>query len=304
MAALYYTAGILGSTLLLMIYYLRTIPSRNLVTHMRFAEVTETLAKAFPFAIGAFITQVNYNFGTFALGLYLTHKEVGVFSASYKIILFMWAFVVVAASNAILPLLVKTYREDKARFLVATRKIAQRFLLVGIGIGAGGTAVGDRVIQFLYSSTYEESSVVLQLGMWIVTVVMLRVVFENALIASGAESVYSKGFLLAGALTLIGNLALVSVAGILSPILVSLIVETFLLIFFLVRSQVLSASSLVNMSIRPVLAAVIMALTITALPFHILLLIPAGALIYFALLLTFRCISIQEVGRIVGSLIH
>ena len=300
-AALYYVLGILGSSFLLLTWYLKTSPPWGGLHGITFRGLRETFLSAFPFAIGAFITQVNYNFGTFTLGLFLSDRQVGLFSASYKIILFMWAFVVVAASNAILPLFVRMHSGDIEKDGVTARKIAEYFLFLGIAIGIGGAALGDRLIQFLYPAAYGESLIVLQTGIWIVTIVMLRVVFENALIARGDEGAYSKGFLIAGALTLGGNLALVKVFSILCPIIVSLVAESFLLLFFLFRTKLVSFSSLLKMSIKPAFAGIIMSLAIVPLSFHVLLLIPIGALVYGTLLLLFRCISIKELLHIIQS---
>lgn len=130
-AALYYVLGILGSSFLLLTWYLKTSPPWGGLHGITFRGLRETFLSAFPFAIGAFITQVNYNFGTFTLGLFLSDRQVGLFSASYKIILFMWAFVVVAASNAILPLFVRMHSGDIEKDGVTARKIAEYFLFLG-----------------------------------------------------------------------------------------------------------------------------------------------------------------------------
>ena len=101
-----YVAGIVSAAAVLFVIYHRKFGRFR--GPVNFSRLKRIGVSAFPLAAGSFITQINYNFGTVALGLFLTDEIVGLFSASYKIVLFIWAFAVVAASNAVLPLLARS----------------------------------------------------------------------------------------------------------------------------------------------------------------------------------------------------
>jgi PST family polysaccharide transporter len=74
-AALFYVTGIAAAAALLIGVYFRKF---GLVWgKMDRVALKHTLFAAVPLAAGSFVTQINYNFGTIALGFFLTNKDVG-----------------------------------------------------------------------------------------------------------------------------------------------------------------------------------------------------------------------------------
>jgi O-antigen/teichoic acid export membrane protein len=301
-AAAFYVAGIVVATLVLLFVYLRKFGS--FWGSINGSALKETLRAAVPLAAGSFITQINYNFGTVVLGLFLTDQIVGLFSAAYKIVLFIWAFAVVAASNAVLPLLARSYKESMSEFGDSLKRLFRIFVLIAIPVGIGGTILASRIIGLLYAPEYQKAAIVFQLSIWSVVFVIYRVVFENALIASSSQRSYLVGYVLAGALTVAGNLLLVPVLGLIAPSIVGILSEFVLLTYFVVSCKYIRPLHIVKMTVKPLLAGLLMGLALVLFPLSLIVSLVLGTLVYAVFLLVFRCLTIDEVAGYVHSLVR
>ena len=301
-AAAFYVAGIVVATLVLLFVYLRKFGV--FWGRIRGSTLKKLMKAAAPLAAGSFITQINYNFGTIALGLYLTDEVVGLFSAPYKIVLFIWAFAVVAASNAVLPLLARSYKNSVTEFGDSLKRLFRIFVLLAIPMGVGGTILASQIIGFLYAPEFQKAVIVFQLSIWSVVFVIYRVVFENALIASSSQRNYLVGYVLAGALTIVGNLFLVPLLGLIAPSIVGIISEFVLLSYFVVSCKYIRPLHIVKMTMKPLLAGLLMGLALVLFPLSLLLSLVLGTVVYAAFLLMFRCLTIEEVAGYVHSLVR
>jgi PST family polysaccharide transporter len=301
-AAWFYVIGICATAVVLLIAYM--VKFGAFWGKSRASELRSTLVTAVPLAAGSFITQINYNFGTIALGLFLTDEIVGLFSASYKIVLFIWAFAVVAASNAVLPLLARSYRESAAEFSETLVRLLRVFILIAIPMGIGGSVLASRIIGLLYAPEYQQAAIVLQLSIWAVVFVIYRVVFENALIASSSQRNYLVGYVIAGALTVLGNLILVPSIGLIAPCIVGMVSEFVLLSYFVISCDFVTPLAVLKMTMKPLVAGAIMGLALLVVPLNLFVALAAGSLLYFAMLLALRCLTLEEVAGYVHSLVR
>jgi O-antigen/teichoic acid export membrane protein len=301
-AAGFYVAGIVVASLILLLVYLRKFGV--FWGKVNGSTLKDLMKAAAPLAAGSFITQINYNFGTIALGLYLTDEVVGLFSAPYKIVLFIWAFAVVAASNAVLPLLARSYKNSVTEFGDTLKKLFRIFVLLAIPMGIGGTILAAQIMGFLYAPEFQKAAIVFQLSIWSVVFVVYRVVFENALIASNSQRGYLVGYVLAGVLTIVGNLILVPVLGLIAPSIVGIISEFVLLSYFVVSCKYIRPLHIVKMTVKPLLAGVLMGLALVLFPLSLFLSLVLGTIVYAAFLLLFRCLTIEEVAGYVHSLVR
>lgn len=301
-AASFYVLGICAAAIVLLVVYVKKFGA--FWGRSRGSELKNIVVAAVPLAAGSFITQINYNFGTIALGIFLTDEIVGLFSASYKIVLFIWAFAVVAASNAVLPLLARSYRESTTEFSESLTRLLRLFIFIAIPMGIGGTIMASRIIGFLYAPEFQEGAIVLQLSIWAVVFVIYRVVFENALIASSSQRNYLVGYLIAGVLTVLGNLLLVPILGLIAPSIVGIVSEFVLLSYFVISCNFITPLAILKMTLKPLVAGVVMGLALLIMPLNLFVALAVGASIYFALLLALRCLTLEEVAGYVHSLVR
>lgn len=297
-----YVAGIVAAAVVLLGFYIKKFGLTGYRIH--YSNLKNLTIIAIPLAAGSLITQINYNFGTFALGIFQSDKIVGLFSAGYKIVLFMWAFAVVAASNAVLPLLAKSYKSSVRLFSNSLKKLLRIFVLIALPVGVGGSILASRIMGFLFPPEYQKAAIVLQLSIWVVVIVIYRVIFENALIVAKSQRNYFIGYILAGVLTIVGNLLLVPVLGLIAPSLVGIFTEFILLFYFVATSKFIRLSYIVTVTFKPLLAALLMGVTLSLFPLNLFSAMASGALVYCALLFIFRCITLEEISGYAHSWIR
>jgi O-antigen/teichoic acid export membrane protein len=292
-AVIFSVAGFFASSGVLLWLYVRKFGVS--FDRIEWQEFGNTVASAFPLATGSMVTQINYNFGTLVLGFLLSDKDVGIFSAANKIVLFLAAFGVTAASNAILPQVVKAYRVSTMMFIHALKKLLRFFILLALPLGVGGTIVGSSIIDFLYSGAYRDAIIVFQISVWLVTVALYRVVVENALIAARRDRTYFIGYAMAGTVTVMGNFALIPMLGVVAPAIIALVSELAMFGYFVASCKFVRAVDILRMTVKPLIAAMIMGAFLTFFPLNVFVLILVGVLLYFVMLLLLRSVTIQEI---------
>jgi len=301
-AAAFYVAGIVGASAILLWVYFRKYglpPSR-----VNTSELKSTLRAAAPLAAGSFITQVNYNFGTVALGFFLTDADVGLFSAAYKVVLFLWAFAAVAAANAVFPLMAKSYKQSVTVFSDSLKNLLRIFVFAAIPVGIGGSILASQIMGFLYPPEYQKAVIVFQLSIWTVVLVIYRMVFENALIAENNQRRYFLGYMLAGLVTIVGNILLIPVLGFVAPSIVGILSESTLFVYFVASSKFIRPSFVFKITVRPLAAGLLMGLALWFLPLNLFVLLAIGIVLYFVFLVATRALSLEEVTTYVHSLVH
>lgn len=299
-AAVFYVAGAAVAAAVL---FAVTVRRFGLIrTRLDLTVLKETVVAAVPLAVGTFIAQVNYNFGTFTLGLFQSDEVVGLFSAAYKVPLFLWAFVVVAAANAVLPVLARSYTQSTTLLAVSLKKLLRLFVFVGIPIGIGGTILAPEIMEALYSAEYSKATIVLQLSIWTVVIVIYRVTFENALIASKSRRDYFIGYLVAGTMTVVGNLLLVPAIGLVAPSIVGILSESALLLYFVRSCRFVRPSYVINISVKPLFAGILMGAVLVFLQWNVFAVLTIGMVAYIALLFLFGWLTREDVSYLVLSL--
>jgi O-antigen/teichoic acid export membrane protein len=301
-AALCYVAGFVAAAGVLVAIYLRRFgyPGGSLDR----VAIRSTLISAAPLAVGSLIAQINFNFGIIALGFFVSDHTVGVYSAAYKIVVFLLAFAVIAAANSVFPLMARSYKESTGRFDQALKKLLRLFAMIAIPIGVGGTVLASRIMGFLYSPEYHEGTIVLQLSIWIVVLAIYRVIFENALIASNSRRAYFTGYALAGTLTVLGNVILGSPLGMIAPVVAGICSELALLAYFFVSCRHVRTGFLLRASLGPAMAALCMGLILLLVPVGLGVGLAMGGVAYLAFLVIFRCITVQEIRAYLQAVAH
>jgi O-antigen/teichoic acid export membrane protein len=301
-AAAFYVAGIAAASAILLWFYVRKfgLPSWK----VNITPLMNTLREAAPLAAGSFISQVNYNFGTVALGLLLTDVDVGLFSAAYKIVLFLWAFAALAAANAVFPLMAKSYKQSVALFSDSLKNLLRIFVFAAIPVGIGGSILASQIMGFLYTPEYQKAVIVFQLSIWTVVIVIYRMVFENALVAGKSQRRYFVGYVLAGLITIVGNLLLIPVLGFVAPSIVGIVSESTLLLYFIASCKFVRPSYVLKVTVKPLAAGSLMGLALWLLPLNLFVLLAIGIVLYFAFLIAVRALTLEEVTTYVHSLVH
>ncbi|MHB1407172.1 MAG: flippase [Desulfitobacteriaceae bacterium] len=120
------------------------------------------IMQALPLGFSGFLFQVNSNIDIVILGFIRSDKEVGWYSAAYKVILLLIGFGSVLGV-AVFPVMSRYYKESIEKL---TKLIYYHFKLMiffGLSVAVGGIILAPKIINLFYGVNYQESILAFQI---------------------------------------------------------------------------------------------------------------------------------------------
>ncbi len=179
--------------------------------------VVAMLREAMPIGIATLLSQYSLFFGTVYLGFTAVGDELGLYTASHRLVIFVWAYGIVAANRVLLPRMSYLHGQAPAEFGTFVRSGARALLILALPIGMGGSLLAGVVTAAIYGPAYAGSAVVFQILVWALVIAVVGAVFEVSLIAADRQHIYLQGMILAAVLHTIAapvGLHLAGIAGI------------------------------------------------------------------------------------------
>ncbi|MBI4723067.1 MAG: oligosaccharide flippase family protein [Candidatus Stahlbacteria bacterium] len=261
------------------------------------------LKKSIPLGLAWLMIQISFNFDSVMLGFMKGEREVGLYSAAYKIILFVFmlggAYII-----AIFPVISRYYKESYERLCNLLSRSAKLMLTIGIPIAVGGTLIGKQIIHIFYGPEYQEGAVAFQILVWYITISFIAMVYSNSLIACDREKEYSIGVALMAGTNLILNAILIPRFSLVGAAVATVVAEGVLFIYSYQRFNKIGKISFVNYIWRPTFSAILMGSFIFLSPIKSLfLIIPISICIYLGGLFVCKGISLEEITFIKRALL-
>ncbi len=151
--------------------------------------IKEIMKASAPLAISTLMINIYYNLDQVMLGMISTKREVGYYSAAYKIIL----IAVVPASiilQSFFPQLAKFHNHSKERSRLMN-SYARLMFTTGIFFTSMGILFAREIIRIVFGSEYEDSVPLLRILILNVFLVYLNMTYGNPLIAWNEQKHYS-----------------------------------------------------------------------------------------------------------------
>ncbi len=210
-----------------------------------------TLREALPIGLATLLSQYSLFLGTLVVGYLMSETDLGYYTAGHRLVIFLWAYVIVSSNRVLLPNLSRSFQVSVVRFSEFVMKFFRLSVLVALPFGFIGIALAQSVLPLLYSAQYTSSVIVFQVLMCALVIAIVRSIFEIGLVASGNQRGYlrSIGFL-AIAYTVVTPLMTV-LWGITGAALASVVAELFLLAYFLAAFPYTRFRSLLPFILKP-----------------------------------------------------
>jgi O-antigen/teichoic acid export membrane protein len=169
-----------------------------------------------------------YSFDILLIGVLLTRRDVGLYGAAYKPILFCSTLVGLFAVSFLSAYSAPASDLDRAQLVRRTVRTAAAVTVpAAIALGAGSALL----VSLIYGPDYAGAAVPLVILVWTVPLIALSCPYSNLLIASDRQGVLMRHNV-AGAITnMLGNAAAIPLAGITGAACVT--VASFLLVLIL-----------------------------------------------------------------------
>jgi O-antigen/teichoic acid export membrane protein len=277
-AALYYVLSLCVPSVVLLVVVKREFGLGSM--GISWSKAKELLREAWPIAVATLCSQYSLFFSTIFLGYVASESEVGFFTAAHRLVIFVWAYGIVASNRVLLPTLASYFAEAEDKYVEFLRSATRILAIVALPIGVIGSVVAPGFIGLLYGPQYSSSSGVFQVLVWALVVAVARSGLEIGLIASHRQNLYLRGMALNAALhTVLAPIgyAMNGIVGVGAAMLVAESCYTLYIVFVSRSARILQ---LVAVLWRIPVAAGLTLGALLVLPMSLLISIPAGVLLY------------------------
>lgn len=258
---------------------------------------TTVLAHARPLLLTGVLGMLLYNADVVMLRIFRDRTEVGLYIVAYTLLNFLGVLGGVITLS-VLPTL-RRLRDDLRRRDDIYFTAMARALAAGLPIAVGGALLAMPLIELVFGPAYQRSSSALAILIWTFPLLLLRSVEQGALIAHGRQDRVMHITAIAAAVNVGFNLIAVPRFGMLGAAATTLTAE---LVRYLLARRFAALATFPRISMarlwRPVLASIVMAITIRLLgPLHALLSVSMGAAVYVMVLVVTGAIAYAN-GRV------
>ncbi len=253
---------------------------------------------ALPVGFATLLSNYSLFLGTMVIGYTMQRDQLGYFTASHRIMIFLWAYTISSLQRVVLPTLSNLHQLSADSFQSFVEKFLRYAALLSIGIGLFVTSFSKMIIHILYSDRYDPSVPVLQILVWAFVMASIRAILEIALLASDKQKMYSIGMLFVATLYTVLTPWLVSRSGINGAAYAALIAESSYLLLLVVlwsrerRSDIWKSMAKFGLSVS-VAIGVLFSLQVNA-----VLGILCAITIYVGLLLALQAVSVSELAEL------
>lgn len=164
--------------------------------------------ESLPLVFSSFMVAIYYNFDIVMLGYIKSERDVGIYSAAYKIILVgIVPFSLIL--NSFFPSLSKIGLIDSKEFWNTLKNYSLFMFTTGITIAAMLFFNSDLIIKIIFGSKYALASIPLSILTMNLLIVGVNIFFGNPLIAWGKQKQYSIAIALGAITNIILNIILI-----------------------------------------------------------------------------------------------
>jgi len=245
----------------------------------------EIFMDVWPFGLMAVFVSTYYYFNSVILGISRSNQEVGWYNAAFKT-----AFFTISISGIIFmsffPSISRSFKKNAEKFRSAYNRYATVTFIIGTPLGFGGFLVAPELIKFLYQEPYHNAILPFQILVWGVSLNFLCNTYCNCLLACDEQKKALKAVTMGVAFSVLMNLILIPIYGIIGAAIVLPFTELLVLIVAHNELKKIIKTSFFKLLTYPLIASLMMSIFLiifkkVGISSPILLII-FGAAVYFS----------------------
>jgi O-antigen/teichoic acid export membrane protein len=262
-----------------------------------------TVKDSSTFAVFRLLSQLSTRLDVVLLGLILGAAAAGVYNAAYRII-FLLMYLAFYASMALFPTASRLYQSSKEDMAAFYHKTLGMIIIFSLPLAAGIWLIAPGLIDLIYGAEFLESVVILRYLAWVVFFAFLQNILGMFLIATDRQVERTKSQWAAVWVNGLGQIILIPLLGVQGAAIATLISEGLLVIVFVVRLRQVfgwpKVGSKAGMS--AIGAAIFCLLFVVFSSLSIIVVIPASAILYLAILFLFKDFRENEGRKVIEFL--
>ena len=256
------------------------------------------IKESWPFAITGISINLYLWIDTIILSVIQGPEAVGLYNASYKLILTL-LFIPTVFNNAIFPIMSKYYVSSKESLNVTFEKLLKIMIIIAVPIGIGTVILADKIILFIYGEQFTGAIIALQILIWSTVLIFMRSPLERLMESSNRQLIVTKVFTMGVIFNVIFNLIVIPKYSYIGAGIITVLTDVLVLGLLIVATKDLGISILKKIIIdlfKIVLASLIMGITLNyIIKVNIFLSIIIGTIIYISALLLFKIVDEDEI---------
>ncbi|MGD0339227.1 MAG: oligosaccharide flippase family protein [Bacteroidota bacterium] len=249
---------------------------------------------AFPVGVATLLSQYSLFLGTMVIGYTMQRDQLGYFTASHRIMIFLWAYIISSLQRIILPTLSNLHKISSESYQSFVERFMRFAALVSFGLGLFVTALAALIIRLLYSESYDPSIPVLKVLVWAFVMASIRTILEISLLASDRQKMYLKGMLGVAFLYTVLTPWMVSLYGIIGAAYAAIIVESLYFVFLLALWSYERHSDIWKTVVKSFFAVTIAVVAMVVTQLNIFLGIVLAMSLYVGLLIVTKAFYLTE----------
>lgn len=258
----------------------------------------ELINEAWPFAVTGISINIYLWIDTIILSAIQGEAAVGLYNASYKLILVL-LFIPIVFNNAMFPAMSKYYISSKEYLKISFEKLFKIMMLIAVPLGIGTILVAKDVILFVYGDEFQESTITLQILIWSTVLIFARGPFERLLAASNKQITTTKIFIIGVIFNIILNLIVIPKYSYIGAAIATVFTDILVLIFFIHTTKTIRFSISKNIKkslIKIIIASIIMGVTLSYIVnLNLFLVVLLGIIIYIITLFALKILDEDEI---------
>ena len=258
-------------------------------------KIKDLFRKTLPFALTGLFVSIYFRIDVVMLSLMKGDKAVGWYSAAYNLSESV-IFISAAVCGSVFPIFSRLYNNSKQSFNLAYEKTFKVLLLLGLPIGLGTTMVSDKIIFLVYGYKFSNSIIILQILIWASVIIFLNSLLGFVLYSVGKQKQATITTFLKIIANVSLNLILIPKYSYIGAALATVGTELIgLIVYFYIVSKNVFRLKIMLMIYKPLIASVIMAISIGVYNhFNLAFLILGGSLIYGSILILLRTFTPED----------
>ncbi len=166
------------------------------------------ILEAWPFAITIISVNIYLWIDTIILSIIKGPDAVGLYNASYRLILVL-LFIPVVFNNALFPLMSQYYLSSMDSLKFTFEKLFKIMILIAVPIGVGTVLIANKLIIFIYGDQFIGAVIALQILIWSCVLIFARNPFEQLLESTNRQLLITKVFIIGVIFNVILNLIVI-----------------------------------------------------------------------------------------------
>jgi O-antigen/teichoic acid export membrane protein len=261
----------------------------------------DLILEAWPFAITGISINLYLWTDTIILSLIKGPEAVGLYNASYRLILVL-LFVPFVFNNAVYPLMSQYYISSKKSLKFTFEKLFKIMILIAVPIGVGTVLIANKIILLVYGDQFLGAVIALQILIWSCVLIFARSPFERLLESTNRQLLITKIFIIGVIFNIILNLIFIPKYSYIGAGIITVLTDALVLclLIFITRNFNILVSNEIRINIlKIIIASLIMGVILKyLLNFNVFVLITIGTIIYCVLLLLLRIVNDEEISMI------